>query len=83
MKINTKIPATVKTEEIKFDKEYCLNTLSTIAGGYVPDWNFINGEPDEYYPYHLAIDIARELINNLTEEEFDAIYERNVIRRLR
>ena len=76
MKIITEIPRQVKTEEIKFDKQYCQQVLENIRTGHIPDWNFIDHTPDEYYPLHLALYIAQDAIKKLSDEEFYNLYEK-------
>ena len=74
MKINRKIPAYTETEEIKFDKNECAKTIDAIAGGWIGDWNYIDGRPDEMYPLHLALMIGSAAVNKLTDEEFEELY---------
>ena len=58
-------------------KDSVLSELSFIADGYLPDWNHKRqGEknlPDEYYPLHVAMNIAIQAINAMGDDFFAAI----------
>lgn len=57
-------------------KEDVLNTLAYIKRGHMPDWNYEtkNGQslPNEYYPLHIAMNVAVEAVKALDDDFFAA-----------
>lgn len=62
-------------------KENVLNILAFIDRGYLPDWNYeVHQEPklslpNEYYPLHVAMQVAVKAIEAQGDEFFKALDE--------
>lgn len=65
-----------KTEK-EITKDGIKNTLAFIKNGHLPDWNYETRNktslPNEYYPLHVAMQIAIRAVDAMDDEFFKAI----------
>lgn len=58
----------------EINKDTILETLAHIDRGYLPDWNYETHKgislPNQYYPLHIAMQIAMKAIESQDDEFF-------------